>query len=159
VTRWQYRSRVTLESQPSENPDSGLWASSIAEALKILGDRWSLLVVRECSYGVHRFSDIQRNTGAATDILSSRLKRLEAVGILRREPYSSRPVRYEYFLTASGLELFPILLALHEWGRRQLHPGEAPLNPAWHKCGAELRTETVCHACRDVVIAQDLRFR
>ena len=115
--------------------------------------------MRECGYGVHRFSDIQRNTGAATDILSSRLKRLEAAWILRRLPYTSRPVRYEYFLTGPGQDLFPILLALREWGERQLHPGEDPVNPVWHKCGAELHTETVCQACRDTVAPEDLRYR
>jgi DNA-binding HxlR family transcriptional regulator len=131
---------------------------SIADALEILGDRWSLLVVRECSYGVHRFNEIQRKTGAATDILTSRLKRLEAVGILRREPYSERPIRYEYFLTPAGEELFPILLALREWGERRLHPDAAPVNPVWHKCGAELHVETVCEACHEVVLPTDLRY-
>jgi DNA-binding HxlR family transcriptional regulator len=148
-----------LKIQPPASPPGGPRVCSIADALEILGDRWSLLVVRECSYGVHRFSDIQRNTGAATDILASRLKRLEAAGILSREPYSSRPARYEYFLTASGQELFPILLTLREWGERQLHPGGAPLNPVWHKCGAELHTETTCQACHDAVIPQDLSYR
>lgn len=132
---------------------------SIADALEILGDRWSLLVVRECSYGVHRFNDIQRNTGAATDILTGRLKRLEAAGILRRERYSERPVRHEYFLTPAGEELFPILLALREWGERQLHPNEAPVNPVSHKCGAELHVETVCEACRELVTPADLRYQ
>jgi DNA-binding HxlR family transcriptional regulator len=106
---------------------------------------------------VHRFNDIQRNTGAATDILTTRLKRLEAAGILRRERYSERPARHEYFLTEPGRELFPILLALREWGERRLHPGVAPVNPVWHDCGAELHVETVCHACRKVVTPQDLR--
>jgi DNA-binding HxlR family transcriptional regulator len=124
-----------------------------------VGDRWSLLVVRECSYGVHRFSDIQRNTGAATDILTSRLKRLEAAGILRRERYSSRPVRHEYFLTEAGDELFPILLGLREWGERHLDPDMAPVNPVSHSCGAELHVETVCQACRDVITPEDLRYR
>ena len=124
-----YASTVTLEIQPAMEPEGGPRACSIADALEILGDRWSLLVVRECSYGVHRFSDIQRNTGAATDILTSRLKRLEAAGILRRERYSARPVRHQYFLTDAGRELFPVLLALREWGERQLHPGVAPVNP------------------------------
>ena len=127
---------------------------SIADALEILGDRWSLLVVRECGYGVHRFTDIQRNTGAATDILASRLKRLEAAGILRREPYSLHPVRHEYLLTRAGEELFPVLLALREWGERQLQPETAP---AWHRCGAELHVETVCQACRATVTPDDLR--
>jgi DNA-binding HxlR family transcriptional regulator len=150
---------VTLEIQPSPGGQSGPRACSIADALEILGDRWSLQVVRECSYGVHRFSDIQRNTGAATDILTSRLKRLEAVGILRRERYSSRPVRHEYFLTQPGKELFPILLGLREWGERQLHPDMAALNPVWHNCGAELHVETVCQACRQVITPDDLRYR
>lgn len=135
---------------------------SIADALEILGDRWSLLVVRECGYGVHRFNDIQRNTGAATDIVTSRLKRLErleAAGISRREPYSLRPMRYEYFLTEAGKELFPILLSLREWGQRQLHPDTDPVSPAWHACGAELHVETVCAACREVVNPADLRYR
>lgn len=149
---------MTWESQPTAGTEGRPRICSIADALEILGDRWSLLVVRECSYGVHRFNDIRRNTGAATDILTSRLKRLEAVGILRREPYSSSPVRYEYFLTRAGEELFPILLGLREWGERQLHPDEAPVNPAWHKCGAELHVETVCQACRDVINPDDLRY-
>ena len=150
---------MTLEIQPVVEPGGGPRACSIADALEILGDRWSLLVVRECGYGVHRFTDIQRNTGAATDILASRLKRLEAAGILRREPYSARPVRHEYFLTDAGRELFPILLALREWGERQLHPGADPVNPVWHACGAALHVETVCQACRDVVTPADLRYR
>jgi DNA-binding HxlR family transcriptional regulator len=132
---------------------------SIADALEILGDRWSLLVVRECSYGVHRFNDIQRNTGVSTDILTSRLKRLDAAGIMRRERYSSQPPRYEYFLTAAGEELFPILLALREWGERRLHPGAAPQNPVWHRCGAELHVEPTCRTCHEVVKPQDLRYR
>ena len=126
--------------------------------MEILGDRWSLLIVRECGYGVHRFNDIQRNTGAARDILASRLRRLEAVGLLRREPYNSRPLRHEYFLTDAGEELFPILLALREWGERQLHAGAPAVNPAWHKCGAELHVESVCKACREVVRPEDLRY-
>jgi DNA-binding HxlR family transcriptional regulator len=149
---------VTWKSQPTTGAEGRPRICSIADALEILGDRWSLLVVRECSYGVHRFNDIQRNTGAATDILTSRLKRLEAVGILHREPYSSSPLRYEYFLTRSGEELFPVLLGLREWGERQLHPDEAPANPVWHRCGAELHVETVCQACRDVIKAEDLRY-
>ena len=150
---------MTLEIQPGPGSGGGPRACSIADALEILGDRWSLLVVRECSYGVHRFNDIQRNTGAATDILTSRLKRLEAIRILRREPYSSRPVRHEYFLTESGQELFPILLSLRDWGQRRLHPDTDPVNPVWHHCGAELHVETVCQACHEVVTPADLRYR
>jgi HxlR-like helix-turn-helix protein len=96
---------------------------------------------------------------AADHILASRLKRLEAAALLRRERYSSRPVRYEYFLTGAGQELLPILLSLREWGERQQHPDADPLNPVWHDCGAELHVETVCRACREVVRPQELRYR
>ena len=150
---------MTWKSQPAPDAPGGPRSCSIADALEILGDRWSLLVVRECGYGVHRFSDIQRNTGAATDIIASRLKRLEAAGILRREPYSLHPARHEYFLTTAGEELFPVLLALREWGQRQLHPGSDPVNPVWHSCGAELHAETVCRACREAVTPAGLRYR
>lgn len=150
---------MTLETQSTPGSADAPRACSIADALGILGDRWSLLIVRECSYGVHRFNDIRRNTGAATDILTGRLKRLIEAGIVRREPYSSRPPRYEYFLTATGMELFPILLALREWGERQLHPGMSPQNPVWHSCGAELHVEPVCQSCHEVVEREDLRYR
>ena len=150
---------MTPEIQPTAGPADEPRVCSIADALEILGDRWSLLIVRECSYGVHRFNDLHRNTGAATDIIANRLKRLEAAQIIRREPYSSRPLRYEYFLTAAGTELFPILLALREWGENQLHPGTAPQNPVWHHCGAELHVEPMCHSCHEVVKPEDLRYR
>lgn len=148
---------MTLDIQPTGAAGQPR-ACSIADALEILGDRWSLLVVRECGYGVHRFNDIRRNTGTATDILTRRLKRLEAVGVVRREPYSTRPLRHEYFLTEPGRELFPILLALREWGERQLHPDTVPQNPVWHDCGAELHVEPVCHACHKVIKPTDLRY-
>jgi DNA-binding HxlR family transcriptional regulator len=132
---------------------------SIADALEILGDRWSLLIVRECGYGNRRFNEIQRHTGAPRNILASRLKRMQDAGILRRELYSEHPQRYEYFLTDSGEELFPILLAFREWGERQLHPDHSPVNPVWHRCGAELEVETVCSHCHEVVRPEDLHYR
>lgn len=132
---------------------------SIADALEILGDRWSLLIVRECGYGNRRFNEIQLHTGAPRNILTSRLKRMQDAGILRREIYSDHPPRYEYSLTDSGEELFPVLLAFREWGERQLHAGETPVNPVWHKCGAELHVETVCTHCRETVRAEDLHYR
>ena len=131
---------MTWEIQPTPKPVNGPRVCSIADALEILGDRWSLLIVRECSYGVHRFTDIHRNTGAASDILTSRLKRLEEVCILHRKRYSWRPERYGYFLTETGEELFPILLALREWGERQLHPGDG----SGESCLAQLRSRTPC---------------
>lgn len=149
--------RVSFKSLPTLVSE-GARECAIADALALLGDRWSLLIARECSYGIQRFNDIQRNTGAPRNILAGRLKRLESAGVLRRELYSEHPQRYEYFLTDSGQELFPILLALREWGERRLHPGETPVNPVWHDGGAELHVESVCTHCHKVVRPDDLRY-
>jgi DNA-binding HxlR family transcriptional regulator len=149
---------VSSKSQPTPVIDAPRQCS-IADALEILGDRWSLLIVRECGYGNRRFNEIQRHTGAPRNILTSRLKRMRDAGILRRELYSEHPQRYEYSLTHSGEELFPILLAFREWGEQQLHAGQPAVNPVWHKCGAELAVETVCSHCHEVVRPEDLHYR
>jgi DNA-binding HxlR family transcriptional regulator len=154
----RYANRVSFKPQPTSVIE-GPRDCSIADVLEILGDRWSLLIVRECGYGNRRFNEIQRHTGAPRNILASRLKRMQDVGILHRQIYSEHPQRYEYSLTNSGEELFPILLAFREWGEQQLHGGEPPVNPVWHKCGAELQVETVCGHCHEVVRAEDLHYR
>ncbi|MFD0900692.1 winged helix-turn-helix transcriptional regulator [Actinomadura sediminis] len=119
---------------------------SVADALQVVGERWTLLVIRELVYGVRRFDGIARNTGAARDILTTRLRKLEDAGIVRREPYSSRPARYEYHLTAKGLELGEVLAVLMKWGDRYLNPDDPPVR--WiHTCGERLETEVVCAHC------------
>ena len=128
---------------------------SIATALGVLGEKWSLLVVRELSLGVHRFDEIQRNTGAPRDILASRLRRLEETGVLERRIYQERPLRHSYHLTACGQELRPILLSLGEWGERwtpQVNGYE------WvHECGEVLEVEHTCKACDGAVTGFDVR--
>jgi len=94
----------------------------MAEAMSFLGEKWAFLVVRELALGVHRFDAIARNTGAPRDILTSRLRRLEAEGVLEKRLYQERPQRYEYRLTPAGHELRPILLSLAEWGAKHAQP-------------------------------------
>ena len=84
----------------------------------MLGEKWSLLVVRELALNVHRFDQIAKNTGAPRDILTSRLRRLEAEGVLEKRLYQEHPPRHEYYLTEAGDELRPILLSLSQWGER-----------------------------------------
>lgn len=91
---------------------------SIAGALEVVGDRWSLLVVREVALGAHRFTDIAAGTGAPRDRLSARLHDLVAVGVLERRAYSTAPPRSDYHLTRSGRDLLPVLQALLQWGDR-----------------------------------------
>lgn len=92
--------------------------SPVARALSMVGDRWTLLILRELTMGVRRFDDIQSQTGASSFTLSTRLKRLESDGIIERRPYDERPVRYEYHQTEMGKDLDPLLLALRAWGLR-----------------------------------------
>jgi DNA-binding HxlR family transcriptional regulator len=89
----------------------------IAAALEVVGERWSLLVVREIALGSTRFSDIVRGTGAPRDRIAARLKTLAAAGVIVRVPYQSAPQRDEYRLTESGRALLPVLNALLDWGK------------------------------------------
>jgi DNA-binding HxlR family transcriptional regulator len=123
---------------------------SVADALGVVGDRYSLLVVREIGYGYRRFQELAGFTGAPRDVLSGRLRRLEELGILERRLYSERPERYEYHLTEAGRQLRPIVLALKEWGDQRCGPGKEPV-VFRHSCGAEFHPMTVCAECREAV--------
>ncbi|MDQ0845618.1 helix-turn-helix domain-containing protein [Streptomyces sp. V1I6] len=121
-------------------------ACSIADALELVGERWSLLAVREILHGVRRFDEIVRNTGASRDILTTRLRKLESCGVVRREQYSERPPRFEYHLTPAGTEVGDVLLTLMRWGDRHLNADDPPVR--WlHSCGKVLEPVVVCNHC------------
>ncbi|GGR65158.1 DNA-binding HxlR family transcriptional regulator [Nocardioides luteus] len=128
---------------------------TIADALEIVGDRWSLLVVRELFYDQLRFSQIARNTGAPRDVLTVRLRKLVEHGVIAREQYSERPVRYEYRLTRAGRALSPVLLTLKRWGSDHARPGPDPA-PFAHSCGEEFVAHVHCRACGERLAAGDL---
>jgi DNA-binding HxlR family transcriptional regulator len=130
---------------------------SAAAALGVIGEKWSLLVVRELAFGVHRFDAIARNTGAPRDILTNRLRRLEAAGVLEKRQYQERPVRFGYHLTQAGHELRPVLLSLAQWGDRWAV--DAPATTFVHECGAELELVHTCRACGGEVTGRDLQAR
>src|SRR5437763_9131852 len=116
---------------------------SIADALEVVGERWSLLALREIMLGERRFNQIAENTGASRDILAARLRKLVDAGVLEQRQYESHPPRYEYVPTEAGRALQPILLNLMEWGDRYVTDGPPPT--VWeHTCGAELHPRTVC---------------
>ncbi|MDA5282087.1 winged helix-turn-helix transcriptional regulator [Streptomyces sp. NPDC054904] len=89
---------------------------SIAQALDVVGDWWTLLIVRDTARGLHRFDELQRELGMSRKVLTERLKMLVEAGVLTREPYQERPVRHEYRLTPRGRGLLPVLVALQDWG-------------------------------------------
>jgi DNA-binding HxlR family transcriptional regulator len=129
---------------------------SIAAALEVVGDRWSLLAVREVSLGHHRFSEVLEGTGAPRDRLSARLKALVEAGVLDRRQYSTAPPRWDYHLTAAGRDLLPVLRALMAWGDRWAVE-TAPVTLLHHD--HELQATTVCAACGERVRGADVHRR
>lgn len=120
---------------------------NIAAALAIVGEKWTFLVLREAFNGVRRFDDMQRRTGAPRQVLSSRLARLVADGILRKTPYreaGQRP-RSEYRLTEKGIDLFPVIAALLAWGDKYAAwPGGPAVELTHRDCGAPVSLELAC---------------
>lgn len=121
---------------------------SVAAALEVVGDRWSLLAVREINFGNHRFSEIARNTGAPRDRLAARLRALVDAGILERREYQSSPPRADYHLTEAGRGLVPVLQALREWGDRWAV--DEPSITVLHN-DHRLVPRTICGTCGEAV--------
>ncbi len=131
---------------------------SIAGALEVIGERWSLLIVREVMLGVHRFDEIQGDLGIARNVLQTRLTRLVEQGVLERIPYRERPRRHEYRLTEKGLDLWPSMLALMRWGDRYTPPaGGAPVLLEHRGCGGEVDDHRTCVACGRRLTVRDVR--
>ncbi|CAL2060355.1 MULTISPECIES: winged helix-turn-helix transcriptional regulator [Streptomyces] len=129
---------------------------SIADTLAVVGEKYSLLVLREVCLGNGRFDQLARNIGAPRDILATRLRRLVEAGVLTRRAYSEHPQRFDYRPTAAGLELEPVLMALKEWGDRHLrHHTDLPMTME-HSCGHELVPVVTCRACGSPVHHDDL---
>jgi DNA-binding HxlR family transcriptional regulator len=138
----------------------GKSACAVARALVIVGDRWTLLILRELFLGVFRFEEIQAETGVSSHLLSARLRRLEAQGILKRMAYSKRPPRYEYRLTKKGMDLYPVILGLKAWGEKWagFKAGAEPSTRLVHtQCGHGVALEPVCPSCGEPFGARDVR--
>jgi DNA-binding HxlR family transcriptional regulator len=128
---------------------------SIGRAMDILGERWTLLILRECFYGVRRFSVMQRNLGIARNILSSRLQLLVRTGILQKRRYQEEPERFEYKLTEKGLALYPAVVAIMRWGDEHLMDEGAPV-VLRHSCGEIADPVMVCAHCREELDPHDV---
>lgn len=120
---------------------------SIAQTLELIGDRWTMLILRDVFRGLRRFDELRTELGVARPVLSDRLRKLVEAGILQRVPYQERPLRHEYRLTPMGLELSPALVALMRWGDRWL-AHERPNVVLYHgQCGTELEQGFWCRTC------------
>lgn len=129
---------------------------SIARSLAIVGDRWTLLVLRNAFLRIRRFDDFQQQMGVTRHVLSERLARLVESGVMIKVAYQERPPRYEYRLTEMGKDLYPVLQALTAWGDKWLDKGEgAPLQYVHSSCGHPYTPTMSCSVCHAAVTAQD----
>ncbi|GAA2270233.1 helix-turn-helix domain-containing protein [Actinomadura luteofluorescens] len=120
---------------------------SVARSLEVVGDRWTMLVIRSAFQGVRRFDDFQDALGVARNVLTDRLNRLCDEGIMRRVPYQQRPERHEYRLTRKGVELWPAVMTLMMWGDRHYAPDGPPLVIGHRGCDGTLTPSFTCGSC------------
>ena len=130
---------------------------SIAATLEVIGDPWTLLVIRDAFKGISRFEQWQERLGVARNVLASRLKTLVAHGVLEPRQYSARPPRNEYVLTQKGKDLGDVLLTLHAWGSKHLY-GEMEAGVVFihTPCGQELKPRLACDGCGEIVKRGDI---
>ncbi|PKV85927.1 helix-turn-helix domain-containing protein [Streptomyces sp. TLI_146] len=132
---------------------------SIARALEIVGERWTLLVVRDALYGVRRYNDFLVHLRIPRAVLAARLQTLLDAGILEKRRYQESPPRDEYVPTGRALALWPVLRSLGQWGRENV-PGAQPMRTFHHaRCGTELGAYGECPACGAVVPPKDVEMR
>jgi len=125
---------------------------SVARTLDLIGERWSMLIVRELFFGVRRYSAMARNLGIPRATLTARLRKLTDAGVVERVPYASEPDRHEYRLTEAGLELYPATVALMQWGDRHLTGEEGPpIVLRHHTCGSIVRPVLRCDVCGEPI--------
>jgi DNA-binding HxlR family transcriptional regulator len=131
----------------------------VAKSADVIGDRWTLLILREMFFGRTRFDDFQSNTGATPQMLADRLRQLTDHGVVTREPYQQRPVRYEYALTDKGKDLFSVLYAMRNWAERWCREEGTPLAIRYiHRaCGQDVGLETTCPRCGEALGFGDLK--
>jgi DNA-binding HxlR family transcriptional regulator len=131
---------------------------SVARTLEVVGERWSLLILRDTFLGLSRFDEFQRSLGIATNVLAARLERLTQAGIMDKRPYQERPERFEYTLTAKGRNLYPVIAALMEWGDRYVSP--VPPRLVTHRAyGGRVRVRVMCEECGSELERSEIEAR
>ncbi len=129
---------------------------SVARALEVVGERWTLLIVRDALRGTTRFEQFQESLGIARNVLTDRLGRLCDEGIMRRVRYQERPERFEYRLTQAGRDLYPAVVAIMKWGDTYLADEAGPPVILRHRCGEEADPVLVCSHCHEPLHPHDV---
>jgi DNA-binding HxlR family transcriptional regulator len=139
--------------------DLSAFECSVARTLEVVGDKWTLLVLRDAFYGVRRFEDFARDLGIARNVLTDRLGRLVDAGVLERRQYEQRPPRAEYRLTAKGRDLLPVILTMMHWGDTWQHEGDKPVQLVHEDCGSTTHAVPVCEHCREELTPFNVRVQ
>lgn len=132
---------------------------SIARTLSIIGDRWTMLVLRDAFSGIRRFEHFQNSLELTRHVLADRLKKLEREGILKRVKYQERPDRYEYRLTEKGFDLYPIVVSILKWGDKYTAEDEIPVELEHRNCGGAADPRYVCGTCGEELKPRDVQPR
>jgi DNA-binding HxlR family transcriptional regulator len=133
---------------------------SIARTLEVVGERWTLLVLRDVLRGTRRFEELVQSLGVARNVLSDRLDRLVEHGLVERVPYQDRPPRFEYRPTGKGSELLVVLLGLMHWGDRHLAGEAGPPRIVEHRdCGGAVAEQLICTGCGHPLVAGEVVTR
>jgi DNA-binding HxlR family transcriptional regulator len=141
----------------AEDLSHRLDGESVGRALALVGERWTLLILREAFFGVRRFGQLARNLKIPRPTLSSRLRTLVDAGLLERVPYARDPDRHEYRLTAAGRDLFPAIVALMRWGDAHLAGPEGPaIVLRHHACGEIADPRLTCEHCGEEIDARNV---
>lgn len=130
----------------------------IAQSLGVVGERWTLLILREAFFRTRRFDEFQRHLGIARNILADRLGTLVDAGVLERRAYQERPRRHEYRLTEKGLDLWPVLVALQAWGEKHAPLESGPRTEYVHRaCGHDTTPTLSCSHCGEALGPRDVQ--
>ncbi len=137
--------------------DIGDTSCSVARSLSVVGDRWTLLILREAVLGTRRFAELQAHLGATRHLVADRLRKLVAHGVFDRVQYQDRPARFEYRLTEKGRDLYPVIVSLLGWGDRWMADEDGPPLTLVHRsCGHAMHPSLCCPACGERVGARDV---
>lgn len=137
--------------------DLSAFECSVARTLDVVGDKWTLLVLRDAFYGIRRFEDFARDLGIARNVLTDRLSRLVDTGVLERRRYEERPPRFEYRLTAKGRDLLPVILTMMRWGDTWQHEAAGPVDLVHNDCGRKTHAVSVCAHCQQPLTPFNVR--
>jgi len=135
-------------------------ACSVARTLSVVGDRWTLMILRECFLGVRRFEGFEARLGIARHVLADRLKKLTDAGVLDKIAYQERPRREEYRLTDAGRDLYPVMVTLAQWGDKYMAGDAGPPLLRVHKtCGHVTTGVLKCSECDEPLLVRDVEVK